>query len=430
MVALAVAVFDHTHSALAVSGVFVASQFVPALAVPALVARVEASARRRELSGLYAFEALATVAIAVLLSHFWLPAILLLVALDSTAALTASALLRSETARAARAYAAAPRPAETVARERISATPTPPEGGIDAERGAEQSAEQQANAAINVAFSATFVIGPVLGGLLAAAAGAASALYLDAATFLACGAMLLDLHPHVEEAAGESVGARLAVVWRYINAVPALRSLLIAEAVALVFFEAAAPIQVSYANVTLGAGDSGFGVLLSVWGVGVVLGSLIFARSRPASLGLMVTGGTLAVGLAYLGFAVAPSLLLACAAALLGGVGNGTQWAPLVSAVQRLTPPSLHGRVMGALESIGALSPGVGLSLGGLLVTVTSARTAFAIVGAGATLMTLAFVRIPLGGQPPARDAEETVGERSEGASLPPPVSEMEHLAG
>ncbi len=66
------------------------------------MARVEASTRRSELSGLYFFEAVVTAALAVLLWHFWLPAVLLLAALDGTAALAASALLRAEVARAAR----------------------------------------------------------------------------------------------------------------------------------------------------------------------------------------------------------------------------------------------------------------------------------------------------------------------------------------
>ena len=65
-------------------------QALPAFIVPAVVARVEASARRRELSGLYFFEAVATGVLVVLLSHFWLPAVLLVVALDGTASLTAS----------------------------------------------------------------------------------------------------------------------------------------------------------------------------------------------------------------------------------------------------------------------------------------------------------------------------------------------------
>ena len=102
MVALLVAVYDHTHSAIAVAALLFAGQALPAFVVPAVVARVEASRRRSELSALYFFEAVATAALAVLLWHFWLPAVLLLAALDGTAALAASALLRAEVARAAR----------------------------------------------------------------------------------------------------------------------------------------------------------------------------------------------------------------------------------------------------------------------------------------------------------------------------------------
>ena len=100
-VALSVAVFDHTHSAIAVASLLLASQVLPALIVPALVARVETSTRRGELSRLYLFEAATTAALIVLvLWHFSLPAILLLVALDGTAALAASALLRAAGAHA------------------------------------------------------------------------------------------------------------------------------------------------------------------------------------------------------------------------------------------------------------------------------------------------------------------------------------------
>ena len=106
----------------------------------------------------------------------------------------------------------------------------------------------------------------------------------------------------------------------------------------------------------------------------------------------MLSGGTLAVGLAYLGFAVAPSLAVACAAAVVGGVGNGVQWASLISTVQRLTPQRLHGRLMGAVESLGALCPAIGLSLGGVLVALSSPRTAFLVVGIASSAMT---IRLP-----------------------------------
>jgi predicted MFS family arabinose efflux permease len=381
-VALSLAVFAHTHSALAVAALLVAGQALPAFLVPAVVARVEASPRRGQLSVLYLFEALVTVALAILLWHFWLPAILVLVAVDGTAALAASALLRAEAARSARGEAEA----------RIVS------GAADGEPADDvQTAERKANAALNMAFSGTFVLGPALAGLLVAAAGGPTALLIDAVSFLICGLMLTDLRPHVEGSMEESVRARVRAAWRYVNEVATLRTLLLAEGLALIFFAADASIEVPYAKATLHAGDSGYGLLLTVWGVGVGLGSIGFARAVRRPLGAMLSAGTLAVGLAYVGFAAAPSLLVACMAGLLGGLGNGVQWASLLSAVQQLTPQSLHGRMMGAVESINALCPGIGLLLGGVLVALGTPRSAFLIVGLAATATTGVFLRIGAG---------------------------------
>jgi MFS family permease len=299
------------------------------------------------------------------------------VALDGTAALAANALLRAEAARAGREHV-------------LSVSAQPP---TDAQS---QMGEQRVNAAINVAFSVTFVAGPILGAALVAGSGAAIALYVDAATFLICGLLLIDLHPHVDEAEGSTVAARLRAAWDYINEHPALRALLLIQTAALIFFESSAPIEVAFAKTTLHAGDKGYGLLIATWGLGALVGSIIFARAGQRSLSFMISAGTLAVGLAYIGFAISPTLLVACVAALVGGIGNGIQWAPLISAVQVLTPPRLHGRVMGALESLGAISPAIGLSLGGVLVALTSPRFAFLVVGIGAALATLAFMRVPI----------------------------------
>src|ERR1700756_4914389 len=72
--ALFLAVYDPPHSAVAVSGLLLCWQALPAFLVPPLVARVEASKRRHELSGLYFFEATVTAGLAVLLWQFSLPA--------------------------------------------------------------------------------------------------------------------------------------------------------------------------------------------------------------------------------------------------------------------------------------------------------------------------------------------------------------------
>jgi Transmembrane secretion effector len=388
-VALSLAVLDHTHSALAVAALLICGQVLPALLSPALVARVEASTRRVALSSLYFFETIATVALALLLWHFWLPAVLVLVALDGTAALAASALLRAAAARTAHDESAA----------RAGGERRQGSDAADPADARSHEAERQANAALNMAFSATFMLGPALAGAVVAAAGAPTALLIDAATFLTCGAMLADQRTHVQASSEDaSVRARLRAAWQHINSVRTLRTLLLTEALALVFFEFAGPIEVVYAKVTLHAGDGGYGLLLATWGAGVVAGSIFFARSAHRRVGALLSAGTLAVGLAYVGFAAAPTLALACVAALCGGVGNGIQWASLISAVQRLTPRHLHGRLMGAIESLGSLCPAIGLTLGGTLVALSSPRTAFLIAGIGAIATTLVFLRLLLGG--------------------------------
>jgi predicted MFS family arabinose efflux permease len=411
LIALLVAVYDHTHSALAIAGLTFSADALPAFVVPVVVAWVEASERRRELTALYLFEAIATAALAVLMWHFWLPAVLVLAALDGTAALASSALLRAELAREAR---------EQVEAELGSVDgPAGVAESDDARRALieerAQEAERQVHAARNVAFSTTFVLGPLLGGVIVAAAGAPTALFIDVGSFLLCGALLLDLHPHVEEAGGDSVGRRLLTAWRHINEAPGLRGLLLAEAVALVFFETGAPIEVTYAKATLHAGDRGLGLLLTAWGTGAVLGSTVFARFVKRPLGGMLGAGTVAIALAYVGFAVAPSLALACLAAALGGIGNGLQMPSLISIVQRLTPQNLQGRMMGAVESLGALCRAIGLPLGGVLVAVSSPRTAFVIVGSGALATTAFLMRLSPrsggGSQTPAGEGSRAMAE-------------------
>jgi MFS family permease len=146
----------------------------------------------------------------------------------------------------------------------------------------------------------------------------------------------------------------------------------------------------------------------------------------------MLSAGTLAIGLAYVGFAAAPSLAVACAAALLGGVGNGVQWASVVSAVQSLTPAHLLGRMMGALESLSAICPALGLSLGGALVAISSARGAFVVGGVGAGAAAAGFLwlalgklesRPPTGGQTLAKADREGRGGAGEPAHASAPTS-------
>ncbi len=410
LLALVLATYDHTHRALAVSALLLASLGVPALVVPAVVARVEASRRGHELSGLYVFEGVVTAGLALLMSSFSLLPVLGLVLLDGVAALAASALLRSEVARAARDWV----------EERAAAGEPGLANGLEE---AAEEAERAANAMLNLGFSLSFVAGPAIGGVVVAAAGAPAALYIDAASFLLCALLLLDLHPHVENAGGDSVGARIRAAAGHLAAAPMLRRLFLAEFAALLFIETGAPIEVSFVKSTLGAGDGGVGLLLAMWGAGGVVGSVVFARMVRWPLRILLSAGALAIGAAYLGLAAAPSLALACVAGLLGGVGNGMQWPSMISGVQALTPPDLHGRLMGAAESLGSVCVGLGLPLGGALVALSSPRTAFVVVGVGAIAATAGLLRVHTAGR------SEAAIEHSVETSAEPVMMSLEEAA-
>jgi MFS family permease len=162
-----------------------------------------------------------------------------------------------------------------------------------------------------------------------------------------------------------------------------LRRLLIAQAAAFVFFAAVIPVEIVYVKDTLGAGDSGYGGLLASWGAGMVVGGLVFASLRRASLRSLLLFSTVAVGASYLAMAAAGNLAVACLAALLGGAGNGVQWVTVVSTIQGVTADRFQARVLGLLESIGSIMPGLGFILGGVIAYFVDPRASFLIAGAG-----------------------------------------------
>jgi len=372
IVALSVLVFELTGSALATTLLFIGNFFLPALLTPLLVARIERPPPRFVLPVLYAGEAAAFGALALLADHFSLAAVVAIAAIDGTLALAARSLTRS-----------------------VAAAMLEPEGELRA-----------GNAILNVAFTGGAALGPALAGATVAVFGVQTALLLDAASFYAIAWILLtagNLPRAEDEDEPAQMLRRLRAGFAYIRGHPTLRRLLTAQAGAFVFFAAVLPIEVIYAKETLGAGDAGYGLLLGSWGAGMVLGSVVFAGLRGASLPLLLLFSTLGVGAGYLGMGVAPTLALACVASAVGGTGNGVQWVSAVSAVQELTAPAMQARVVSVLESLGAAMPGVGFLLGGAIATAIGTRATFLAAGAG--VVTIVIVAALLMGRKWRADA-------------------------
>jgi MFS family permease len=361
-IALAVLVFGETDDPLALTALFVAAKLLPAFVSPALTARLDQLAVRRALPGLYLAEAVCFGLLALFAQSFFLPAVLVIALIDGVLLLSARSISRA-------AVAATLEPAGLL---------------------------REGNALINVAFALGTAGGPALAGLVVAGFGTSTALLVDAASFLIIAFLLAtarglpDAHPEPEP-----WGKRIRDGLAYVRGKRLLRTLLTGQALAFVFFTTVVPIEVVYAKEALGTTDTGFGVLLASWGVGIVIGSVIFTGTRKASMFGLIAVSTALVGVAYLGMASTESLLIACLISVAGGAGNGIQWVAIVTAVQEITEQDYQARVIGLLESAGAAMPGLGFVLGGVIAATAGPREAYAVAGAG-VLVVLAGAALAL----------------------------------
>lgn len=356
-IALAVLVYDHTGDALATTALFISTKFLPSLFVPALTAHLERIPVARTLGALYVAEAIAFTGLALSASAFSLVVVCALAFADGTLAVTGRAVTRA-----------------------ASVALLEPAGVL-----------REGNAALNVGFATMNVAGPAIAGVVVATGGSRLALVLAGALFLGLAALLLGTR-------GLPNGTTDDTPWRerlrggaaYVWAHPVARPLIAAQAGLLVLFMLVAPIEVVYAKQTLRVGDGGFAALVTAWGAGLVIGSIVFARLRDRSLLAVAGVSTVAIGAAYLGMSAAPSLKLACAAAVVGGTGNGVQWVAVVTALQEAVDATMQARVAGFFEAVATAMPGIGFILGGTLTAAMSPRAAFAVAGAGVLLVVAA----------------------------------------
>ncbi len=389
-IALAILVFDQTGSPIATASLFVAIHFLPAIAGPPLVARLEHVAPRLSLALVYALEAVVFGALALVAADFLLIAVLALAAVDGSLASAARSLTRAAAAGALK-----------------------PSGLL-----------RPGNALLNIGFTAGAAIGPVTAGIVVAGFGVQVALLADAVSFLAVALLLATTRalPRSEPEV-DGVLARLRSGFAYVRSSPLLARLMAAQAAAFVFFAVVIPIEVVFAKETLGAGDAGYGLLLGSWGAGMVLGSFAFAVLGRASLPGLLAFSTMAIGIAYLGIGAAPTLVLACAAAVVGGIGNGVQWVALITSVQAITASPYQARVVAMLEAIASAMPGVGFVIGGAVAAVLDPRAAFAVAGMG-VLSVLFWAAAALRGSD-WRDAGDAASADPAAAPAPTPSGEV-----
>ncbi len=353
--ALAVLVYRRTGSAVGAMAFFLCSQFVPALFSPLLVARVDQRAPGRVLPVLYGLEAVAFLILALLTARFELAAVLALTVLDGLLALTARSIARATTVAV-----------------------TAPAGLL-----------REGNALLNASFSACYMAGPAIGGVVVLTGGTRAALLANAGLFVVIVVVLASARGLPSAATErEPAAGRLRAAWSYARRERAIRMLLVLQAVGLVFFTISIPVEVVFAQHSLHAGGGGgYGALLSAWGAGAIVGSVIYARWRALSSRTLISLSAAALGAGFAVMAVAPTLLVAIVGAVIAGTGNGIEAVAVRTALQERVAERWMTLVIGLAEAISQAVPGVGIIIGGVLAAVSGPRTALAVAAAGALVV-------------------------------------------
>ncbi|MGC1237613.1 MAG: MFS transporter, partial [Acidimicrobiales bacterium] len=226
------------------------------------------------------------------------------------------------------------------------------------------------------------VLGPALGGVLLATVGAAACCFFNAVSFVPPLIVLLILHKsesftsQVRVAQSDHFLAGLRYAWHN----PAIRTGLLFAAVSGMLFNLNVPLPLLATRV-FHLGPAGYGLMMSVFGVGGVVGGLFAAtsRSRPTSRSV----GALAAftGGSVLATACAPTLALEyCGLALTGCLSI---WfiARANALVQFETAQEMRGRVMGVWTMALPGCEPITSPLVGFVGESVGARESFAVSG-------------------------------------------------
>lgn len=228
---------------------------------------------------------------------------------------------------------------------------------------------------------------------------AAIAIWFNAATFIASAvfvARLPDLTPlrrdRVQDVDAPGAWQELKDGIAFIMAHDLVRSLV----VGVMFAAAAAGVVVVIGNqfaTLLGAGETGYGILGTLVGVGIFLGVAVSGPltrrvGKPAVFGPSVG----AAGVGLLAAALSPSLMVAALPALVMGMGAGQAFLVGYTLIQERTSDDLRGRTFAAfntgvraalfaalvggpvlLGALGTEPSGVGYRIGGIRITMVLA---------------------------------------------------------
>jgi len=253
----------------------------------------------------------------------------------------------------------------------------------------------RANALISGTFSVSETAGPALGGVLVATVGVEAAFLLDSATYLVSVAFLSRIplpRPQMEDDAG--FARELKAGFSYLAASRVPLAIVVGAFLTVLTINTTIPAEVFLAKETFGAGDAGYGLLVGLFGGGMILGSALIAAlgDRVRLLPLYFLGiFTSALALVVTG--LSPTFVVALVALTVAGVANGIDNVTTDTLLQKSVPDAFLGRVF-AVRFLGfSVGEVLAYPIGGAIVDASEPRFIYMLAGT-ATAMAGIFILI------------------------------------
>jgi MFS family permease len=255
----------------------------------------------------------------------------------------------------------------------------------------------RANALINGTFSVSYAAGPALGGLLVSVTGVNAAFVLDAATYVISAAFLSRIPlPRSQTGDGAGFFGELRDGMSYLAGSRVPLAIVVGAFLTILTVNATVPAEVFLAKQTFGAGDAGYGLLVSIWGGGMVLGSaLIGVLGHRIKLIPVYFLGIFVGALALAGTGLAPTFILALGVLAVAGISNGIDNVTTDTILQKRVNEAFLGRVFAVRFLTYSVGEALAYPTGGLIVDAVGPRSTYLLAGlatAVAGLLILLFI--------------------------------------
>ena len=245
-----------------------------------------------------------------------------------------------------------------------------------------------ANSLFSMAYVGAIALGPAIGGFVIDQFGLNAAFFVDSATFLvpALAVGLLTLPRRSQPTTQNNFIADMKAGLAYIRTRSDIMAGLLMSSMVYFAIGAISVLGIVIAKETLGTGAGGYGMMMSVMGVGLLVGAILMGkygtqidRTRLAAVGAIIGG----VAVALLPWAT--NLYLALLISAFSGVGMVMVQASANTTYQT-SPENLRGRVLGVAQALLGASSFLAMGLAGFAAEWLGLTAVLGIAGLAAFL--------------------------------------------